>query len=124
MVLADVAATLKIKGVFITKNGQRYLRIVNFDFTPVIGDFKINITGISPDPEISELLIQIENTLSTLKHFFTDQQHLNLINQYWPLLYRDIIPQTKEIWEPHVISRINAYLLRVPINTLIFSADS
>jgi len=99
--IIDTAATLKIKGVFVTKNGQQYLRIVNFDITPVIGDFKVNITGISPDPEINRL-------------------HLDFINHYWPLLYRDAVPQTKEVWEPHVISRINAVLLRVPFKTILF----
>lgn len=45
---------MKIKGVYVNKNGQQYLRIVNFDITPVIGDLKVNVTGISPDPEISK----------------------------------------------------------------------
>jgi len=98
--LIDVASTIKLKGVFVTKNGQQHLRIVNIDVIPVIGDFKVDITGISPDPQLNQL-------------------RLDFINQYWPLIYRDIVPQTKDIWGPIVINRINAFLSRVPFQSLL-----
>lgn len=43
-----------MKGVFETRNGQKYLKIVNFDIAPVIGDMKIYMTGVFPDPELSK----------------------------------------------------------------------
>jgi len=98
--LSDTSSTFKLKAIYITKNGEQYIKIVNFDLVPVIGDLKIDLTGLSPDPELNRL-------------------RLDFVNHYWPLIYRDIIPQTKEIWEPHVIDRINRYLLRVPFKKLL-----
>lgn len=51
----DTASTFKLKAIYITKNGEQYIKIVNFDLVPVIGDLKIDLTGLSPDPELSKL---------------------------------------------------------------------
>lgn len=52
-ILVDTATTHKMQGVFETKDGQQYLRIVHFDLIPNIGDMKVQMTGIFPDPELS-----------------------------------------------------------------------
>lgn len=54
--LADTATTQKMKGVFETKDGQRYLRIEHYDIIPFIGDLKVKMTGIFPDPELSTIV--------------------------------------------------------------------
>lgn len=55
-----------MRGVFETKDGERYLKIEHYDIIPFIGDFKVQMTGIFPDPELSKTfaIIQIENYCS------------------------------------------------------------
>lgn len=50
----DVSTTQKMKGVFETIDGERYLRVESYDLIPTIGDLKVQMTGIFPDPELSE----------------------------------------------------------------------
>jgi len=62
------------------------------------------MTGIFADPELNRLA-------------------LDFINQYWPFLYRDIIPETKDMWEPLLVDEMNAFLLRVPFKKMLFYGD-
>jgi len=104
MTFIDTASTQKMRGVFETKNGQQYLKLVEYDLMPVIGDLKAYMTGIFPDPQLNRLANEF-------------------INQYWPFLYRDIIPETKAMWEPLILSELNAFLLRLPFNKMLFYGD-
>jgi len=100
----DVATTHKMKGIFETRNGQTYLRVVSFDLIPNIGDMKISMTGLFPDVELNQLAV-------------------DFMNQYWPFLYREIVPETKQYWEPLALDEINAFMLRVPFKKMLFYGD-
>ncbi len=54
MTFIDTSSTQKMKGVFEDRDGERYLRIESFDIVPYIGDLKVSMTGIFPDPELSK----------------------------------------------------------------------
>lgn len=55
MTFTDTATTQKMKGVFETIDGEQYLRIVHYDIIPFIGDLKVQMSGIFPDPELSKM---------------------------------------------------------------------
>jgi hypothetical protein len=97
----DTATTQKMKGVFETRDGERYLKIESYDIVPTIGDLKVQMTGIFPDPEMNKLAVEF-------------------INQYWPFLYRDMIPETRSMWEPILLEQINAFMLRLPFNRMLY----
>ncbi|KAJ6649233.1 hypothetical protein Bhyg_04467 [Pseudolycoriella hygida] len=101
MKLKDTATTHKFKGVFETRDGERFLKIESYDVIPTIGDLKVQMTGIFQDPELNKIAVEF-------------------INQYWPLFYRDMIPETKAIWEPILLTQLNAFMLRLPINRMLF----
>lgn len=50
----------------------------------------------------------------------TDKLALEFINQNWPSIYRVMIPDTKDIWEPRMIDELNAFLMRVPFRMLLY----
>ncbi|XP_037033894.1 uncharacterized protein LOC119072724 [Bradysia coprophila] len=104
MTFKDTAITQKMKGVFETVDGERYLRIESYDIIPTIGDLKVQMTGIFPDPELNKLAVEF-------------------INQYWPFLYRDIIPETRKMWEPMLLEQINAFMLRLPFSKMLYYGD-
>lgn len=49
-----------------------------------------------------------------------DKVALEFINQNWPSIYRVMIPDTKDIWEPRMIEEMNAFLMRVPFRMLLY----
>lgn len=55
-IIEDTATTHKMQGVFEYKDGKQYLKIVHFDIIPSIGDLKVQMTGIFPDPELSKFV--------------------------------------------------------------------
>lgn len=55
-ILVDTATTHKMTGVFENNDGKQYLRIVHFDLVPNIGDLKVQMTGLFPDPELSKIV--------------------------------------------------------------------
>lgn len=54
MTFTNTAVTTKTKGVFETRDGEQYLKIVGYDLIPSIGDLKVEMTGLFPDPELSK----------------------------------------------------------------------
>lgn len=100
----DVASTHKMSGIFEDRNGERYLRLNKFDADPNIGNMKIYATGIFPDPELNRIA-------------------LDFVNQYWPFMYREMLPDTKDVWEPMMIAQANAFLLRVPLRKMLYQGS-
>lgn len=50
----------------------------------------------------------------------TDKIVLDLVNQYWPVMYQEMLPETKEVWEPMMIAETNAILLRIPFRQMLY----
>ncbi|XP_055852596.1 putative beta-carotene-binding protein [Episyrphus balteatus] len=87
-------------GKFEVKNGQRFLRMTNFDMDVDIEDMKIYANGLFPDPTLNAIV-------------------LDFINQYWREIYKVIIPETRSYWEPLALSAMNEFMLNVPFDKLI-----
>lgn len=54
MTFKDTFTTHKMNSVFETRDGQQYLKVKSYDMIPSIGDLKVQMTGIFPDPEMSK----------------------------------------------------------------------
>lgn len=48
-----------------------------------------------------------------------DKLALEFINQNWPSIYKVMIPETKDIWEPRMIEEMNAVLMHVPFRLFL-----
>lgn len=45
------------------------------------------------------------------------------VNQYWPVLYKEMIQETREIWEPIFIREANKMTLNVPFRTFMYYSE-
>lgn len=52
--LKGVSGKLKVKGATKNVDGEDYLNLSTFDILPVVNEIKFSITGIFPDPSLSE----------------------------------------------------------------------
>jgi len=100
----DVNLTSKTEGKIITVNGKEYVNLTRFDVTPRFGDLKVFATGIFPDPELNRVTLEF-------------------VNQYWPFMVREIMPQAKKTIEPIMIKEANKFLLHVPIRKMLYYGD-
>ncbi|XP_065084300.1 putative beta-carotene-binding protein [Ochlerotatus camptorhynchus] len=96
----DVTTTWKISGRSTQRNGETYVLIDKFDMSPEVGDMKIFATGLFPDPGLNQVA-------------------LDFVNQYWPSLYKEMLPETRRSWEPIMLDVINKMFNRVPYRRLL-----
>nr|XP_029730033.1 LOW QUALITY PROTEIN: putative beta-carotene-binding protein [Aedes albopictus] len=96
----DVSTTWKISGRTTQRQGEEYLLIDKFDMTPEVGDMKVYATGLFPDPGLNQVA-------------------LDFVNQYWPSLYKEMLPETRHSWEPMMLDIINKMFNRVPYRRLL-----
>lgn len=54
--LKGISGKLQVKGVTKNIDGEDYLNLYKFDILPVVKEVKFSITGIFPDPNLSEFL--------------------------------------------------------------------
>lgn len=98
--MTGVSFTQTMNGKFETRDGKRYLRVVDFDMDVDIDDMKIYANGLFPDPTLNAIVV-------------------DFINQYWREIYKVIIPETKSYWEPLALNAMNEFMLSVPFDKLI-----
>lgn len=55
--------------------------------------------------------------------FFADRLVLDFINQYWPYIYREVLPESRSVWEPIAVRDANKFLLHVPIKKILYFSD-
>ncbi|XP_034489414.1 protein takeout [Drosophila innubila] len=105
LTLYDVENILTTEGEYYTKaDGLRFVRLVDIDTNPKIGNMIIKANGIFPDPELDEIA-------------------LNVANSYWRDIYGIILPETRKSWAPLLLRLINQSLMNVPIDQFIESSD-
>lgn len=102
---SDVSATWKMSGRTTQRQGEDYLMIEKFDMTPEVGDMQVYATGLFPDPGLNQVA-------------------LDFVNQYWPSLYKEMLPETRRSWEPMMLDIINKMFNRVPYRRLLTKGDS
>lgn len=108
-------------GFFEVIEDERYLNITDFDVSLTMDDMKVFATGIFPEAELSKLRHGIVKTILFKSCIYCiDQLALEFVNQYWPSMYRVMIPDTKYIWEPRMIQEMNAFLSKVPIRKMLY----
>jgi len=102
----DITSIFKIKGKFEQIKGNVYLRITDVDLDPKFSNIKLFASGLFPDPELNRVMLE-------------------LVNQYLPLINKEIIDDTKNVWEPLLLKEANKFLLNVPVNKILYySQDS
>lgn len=105
LTLYDVENIVTTEGEFYTNDdGLRFVRLVDIDANPKIGNMVIKANGIFPDPELDEIA-------------------LNVANSYWRDIYGIILPETRKSWAPLMLRLINQSLANVPIDQFIDSSD-
>jgi len=100
----DVNIVSKTEGDIITVDGKEYVKLTRFDVSPQFGDLKVFATGIFPDPELNRMTLEF-------------------VNQYWPFLVREIMPQAKKTIEPVLIEEANKFLLHVPLRKMLYYGE-
>ncbi|XP_040168618.1 uncharacterized protein LOC120903319 [Anopheles arabiensis] len=98
--MTDVTTTWKMSGHVKERDGEQYLEIEDFDMSPEVGNMKIYATGLFPDPELNQIALEF-------------------VNQYWPMFYKEMLPGTRQVWEPVMIELVNKIFLRVPYRRLL-----
>lgn len=98
--MTEVTTTWKMAGKVTERNGEEYLQIESFDMSPEVGDMKIYATGLFPDPELNQIALEF-------------------VNQYWPMMYKELLPASRQVWEPVMVELVNKIFLRVPYRRLL-----
>lgn len=61
---------------------------------------KLNGTGLLPDPDLNVVVVEI-------------------LNEVWDTLFKQIFPKFKSSWEPMVLELIKRFFVKVPYKTLM-----
>lgn len=101
----EVTTTWKMSGRTTERNGEQYLLVEKFDMSPEVGDMKIFATGLFADPGLNQFA-------------------LDFVNQYWPSLYKEMLPETRKSWEPMMLDVVNKMFNRVPYRRLLPKTDA
>ncbi|XP_052868331.1 putative beta-carotene-binding protein [Anopheles cruzii] len=98
--MTDVTTTWQLSGEVTERNGEQYMEINSFDMSPEVGNMKIYATGLFPDPELNDIALEF-------------------VNQYWPMIYKEMLPNSRQVWEPVMVEIVNKIFLRVPYRRLL-----
>ncbi|XP_053672475.1 uncharacterized protein LOC128722819 [Anopheles nili] len=98
--MTDVTTTWMMSGNVKERNGEEYLEIEDFDMSPEVANMKIYATGLFPDPELNQIALEF-------------------VNQYWPMMYKELLPSSRQVWEPVMVELVNKIFLRVPYRRLL-----
>lgn len=60
------------------------------DLKPEIGKLTTNFDGLFPDPALNQVAVE-------------------LVNNNWQAMYKVMVDQAKEIWEPFMLQQANAF---------------
>uniref|UniRef100_A0A336KVT5 CSON001102 protein n=1 Tax=Culicoides sonorensis TaxID=179676 RepID=A0A336KVT5_CULSO len=97
----SISSTWKMYGKIETVNGEDYMMIKAFEVAKLdIKNMEFNATGIFPEPELNEFVVQF-------------------VNQYWSTFYHQLLPQARSMYEPIVLEAINKVFARVPFRRLM-----
>lgn len=123
----DFQNTILTEGEFFTKeDGLRYLRLLDIDAHPKIGDMIIKANGIFPDPELGKyhnnLFMNIFKCI-ILFELQSDELALNVANNYWRDIYGVMLPETRKSWAPLMLKLINQGLMTVPVDQFLEPSD-
>ncbi|CAO1325915.1 unnamed protein product [Diamesa serratosioi] len=100
LTMKNVVTTLKLKGSVVSVDGEDYMKMSSFDSVPTVGEMKVSATGLFPDPQLNQVAI-------------------DFVNQYWPIMYEEMLPETRKAWEPIVLGILNKFFLTVPYKRLL-----
>lgn len=119
--MTDVAAVWKMKGNLVKVNGEEYMKITNFDMVPTVGDMKIAASGIFPNPDMSKNINKSFQYTFLVSFLFdiADQIFLGFINQFWPMMYKQMLPVTRKLWETEMIKLLNNFFNIIPFRRLL-----
>lgn len=81
------------------RNGETYMTLEKFDLSPEIGQLKMYIEGLFPDPALN----QVAN---------------ELINNNWRPMMDVSIEMTKKMYEPLLLEYTNAFFGVVPFRKM------
>ncbi|XP_067621318.1 uncharacterized protein [Eurosta solidaginis] len=98
--MTDLLLTSDAEGELYERDGHTYLKLTKFNFDPDIGDMNIYASNLVPDPALNAVI-------------------LDLVNQYWPQVYKIMIPQTRNTWEPMFLQVTNLFFGAVPFDLMI-----
>uniref|UniRef100_A0A182RCP4 Circadian clock-controlled protein n=1 Tax=Anopheles funestus TaxID=62324 RepID=A0A182RCP4_ANOFN len=98
--MTDVTTTWSMAGRVKERDGEEYLQIESFDMAPEVANMKIYATGLFPDPELNQVALEF-------------------VNQYWPMFYKELLPSSRQVWEPVMVELVNKIFLSVPYRRLL-----
>lgn len=89
-----------MSGVIETRAGEDYMIIKSFDMRPKIKNMKVYATGLFPDPDVNQFAVEF-------------------LNHNWEILFEQMYPYTRQVWEPVMVGAINKIFGRVPFRRLM-----
>lgn len=66
---------------------------------PKIDKLSIHITGLFPDPTLNQFVEEF-------------------LNQNWELVYEEVFPYTRAVWQPSFMDIVSAFFDKVPFDQL------
>lgn len=122
--LAENVATIRVKGVFVERDGERYLQVTRFILNPTKTEgFKIQLKGLFRDEQMSEFAkaygffsLDFHWISSILASIITQ-----FINDNWRSMFRQIIAAARIIWEPLLVEGANQVTYNdIPFRALMY----
>ncbi|XP_035777108.1 uncharacterized protein LOC118458568 [Anopheles albimanus] len=98
--MTDVTTTWQMSGEVKQRNGEDYVEIDSFDMSPEVADMKVFATGLFPDAELNQIALEF-------------------VNQYWPMFYKELLPNSRQVWEPEMVALVNKIFQRIPYRRLL-----
>ncbi|XP_053958617.1 uncharacterized protein LOC128863474 [Anastrepha ludens] len=98
--MTDLLLSSESEGELYERDGHTYLRLTKFNFEPEIGDMQIYASNLVPDPSLNAVI-------------------LDFVNQYWRQVYKIMLPQTRDTWEPMFLRVMNLFLGAIPFDLFI-----
>lgn len=80
------------------------------------------------DAKVQTILEFIHSSLCIPSISLSPSYHIarvsnEFVNQYWPVLYKEMIAETREIWEPIFVREANKMTLNVPFRTFMYFSE-
>uniref|UniRef100_A0A336KV43 CSON011980 protein n=1 Tax=Culicoides sonorensis TaxID=179676 RepID=A0A336KV43_CULSO len=97
----DVVVTFKFNGALETIGDQEFMIIQNAKIADMtMKKMKIKATGVVPDPDLNVVVLE-------------------LLNEIWEDLFKQVFPNFKSEWDPIVLELINKFFGQVPFKLLM-----
>ncbi|XP_049774148.1 uncharacterized protein LOC126161990 [Schistocerca cancellata] len=98
--MTDVVGTFNVTGEYYQKAGRPFLKLTRFSFLPEVGTMKVYASNLfAGNDELNKAA-------------------LAFANEFWPVLYKELLPYADEAWDKVMRNEGNKVLAAIPFDVL------